>query len=147
MYLRTFSKTIEAVSDSFPVLWSLALGRWAKPPCSKCAIKGAHAQQRLYVTLNDMMARALAKSDPALFLQTCQPPLIIDEVQYASELFGAIKILVDRDKRKGMFWLTGSQKFQLMRNSIFSVESSFVPLRLESVSGRSAPIHDPFVQS
>ena len=112
-----------------------------------CAIKGAHAQQRLYVTLNDMMARALAKSDPALFLQTCQPPLIIDEVQYASELFGAIKILVDRDKRKGMFWLTGSQKFQLMRNSIFSVESSFVPLRLESVSGRSAPIHDPFVQS
>jgi predicted AAA+ superfamily ATPase len=36
-------------------------------------------------------------------------------VQYAPQLFSAIKIIVDRDKRPGQFWLTGSQKFHLMR--------------------------------
>jgi predicted AAA+ superfamily ATPase len=48
-------------------------------------------------------------------LQTWQPPLIIDEVQYAPQLFSAIKMRVDREKRNGLFWLTGSQKFHLMR--------------------------------
>lgn len=79
-----------------------------------CAQEGAPLS-RTYVTLDDMDARALARRDPAPFLQTWQLPLIIDEIQYGPELFSAIKILVDRDKRNGLFWLTGSQKFQWMR--------------------------------
>jgi len=39
----------------------------------------------------------------------------IDEIQYAPQLFSAIKIIVDREKPNGLFWLTGSQKFHLMR--------------------------------
>ncbi|WP_197970616.1 ATP-binding protein [Denitratisoma oestradiolicum] len=70
---------------------------------------------RNYVTLDDLDARALAQSDPALFLQTWQTPVIIDEIQYAPQLFSAIKMQVDRDKSNGQFWLTGSQKFHLMR--------------------------------
>ena len=73
------------------------------------------AGKRAYVTLDDLDARRLAQSDPALFLQTWQSPLIIDEVQYAPQLFSAIKMRVDREKRNGLFWLTGSQKFHLMR--------------------------------
>jgi predicted AAA+ superfamily ATPase len=73
------------------------------------------AGKRAYVTLDDLDARHLAQSEPALFLQTWQPPLIIDEVQYAPQLFSAIKMRVDREKRNGLFWLTGSQKFHLMR--------------------------------
>lgn len=41
--------------------------------------------------------------------------MIIGEVQYAPELFSAIKIIVDREKKNGIFWLTGSQKFHLMQ--------------------------------
>jgi predicted AAA+ superfamily ATPase len=59
--------------------------------------------------------RAIAQTDPALFLQMHKPPIIIDEVQYAPQLFTAIKIIVDRDQQAGAFWLTGSQKFHLMR--------------------------------
>jgi predicted AAA+ superfamily ATPase len=70
---------------------------------------------RNYVTLDDLDARALAQSDPALFLQTWPAPVIIDEIQYAPQLFSAIKMQVDREKANGQFWLTGSQKFQLMR--------------------------------
>jgi hypothetical protein len=70
---------------------------------------------RSYVTLDDMNARALAKSDPPLFLQRFPPPVLIDEVQYAPELFPAIKLLADRHPIPGGFWLTGSQSFPLMK--------------------------------
>jgi len=59
--------------------------------------------------------RHLAQNDPALFFQTYKPSIIIDEVQYAPQLFSQIKIIVDREKKEGLFWLTGSQKFTLMK--------------------------------
>jgi predicted AAA+ superfamily ATPase len=73
------------------------------------------AVPRRYVTLDDADARALARDDPALFLQTWPAPVIIDEVQYAPQLFSAIKQQVDRHPVNGQFWLTGSQKFHLMQ--------------------------------
>lgn len=72
--------------------------------------------ERKYVTLDDPDARYLAKRDPALFLQRYTPPVLIDEIQYATELLPYIKMSVDRSKRKGDFWITGSQVFRLMKN-------------------------------
>ena len=69
---------------------------------------------REYVTLDDLTEREMAKNDPKLFLQLHKPPVFIDEVQYAPELFTYIKILVDQGHRPGDFWLTGSQVFKLM---------------------------------
>jgi predicted AAA+ superfamily ATPase len=71
--------------------------------------------ERRYVTLDDLAVRALAREDPALFLERFPPPVVIDEVQYAPELLSAVKIAVDRDRRPGAFWLTGSQQFQVMK--------------------------------
>jgi predicted AAA+ superfamily ATPase len=83
--------------------------------------KLAEAQQesgikRKYVTLDDPDVRYLAKHDPALFLQRYAPPVLIDEIQYATELLPYIKMSVDRSNQKGDFWITGSQVFQLMKN-------------------------------
>ena len=72
--------------------------------------------ERKYVTLDDPDARYLAKHDPALFLQRYTPPVLIDEIQYATELLPYIKMSVDRSRQKGDFWLTGSQVFRLMKN-------------------------------
>ena len=44
------------------------------------------------------------------------PPVLIDEIQYATELLPYIKMSVDRSKKKGDFWITGSQVFRLMKN-------------------------------
>jgi len=74
------------------------------------------AEGRTYVTLDNLMARNLAQTDPALFFQTFKPPILIDEVQYAPELFGPIKILCDQSEETGLFWLTGSQQFAMMKN-------------------------------
>ena len=71
---------------------------------------------RKYVTLDDPDVRYLAKHDPALFLQRYSPPVLIDEIQYATELLPYIKMNVDRSRKKGDFWITGSQVFRLMNN-------------------------------
>ncbi len=68
------------------------------------------------VTLDYPQLRQLAKSDPELFLQQYQPPLMIDEIQYAPELLPYIKIRVDQDKSPGQYFLTGSQMFHMMKN-------------------------------
>lgn len=69
---------------------------------------------REYVTLDDLTERQMAKNDPKMFLQIHKPPVFIDEVQYAPELFTYIKIHIDTHHRPGDFWLTGSQVFKLM---------------------------------
>ena len=150
MYPRTLSKTIHAISDSFPVLLVTGPRQVGKTTLLEiCAKEGLPTQQRAYVTLDDMDARALARRDPALFLQTWQPPLVIDEIQYAPELFSAIKIMVDRDKRNGLFWLTGSQKFELMRGMTESLAGRVAIVDLLGLSqaerdGRAA-VSQPFL--
>lgn len=69
-----------------------------------------------YVTLDYPRIRSLAKEDPELFLQQYQPPLIIDEIQYAPELLPYIKIQADSRKQNGLYYLTGSQMFYMMKN-------------------------------
>lgn len=69
-----------------------------------------------YITLDYPQVRSLAKTDPELFLQQYTPPLIIDEIQYAPELLPYIKIKIDENRHNGMYFLTGSQMFRLMKN-------------------------------
>lgn len=76
----------------------------------------ARKRKMNYVTLDNIIDRELAQRDPQLFLQTYRTPLLIDEVQYAPELFPYIKIAVDATHKKGVYWLTGSQQFRVMKN-------------------------------
>lgn len=76
---------------------------------------------RKYVTLDDINARRLAQSDVGLFFETYGNKLLIDEIQRAPSLLIEIKRIVDEKALKGednsgMFWLTGSQKFQMMKS-------------------------------
>lgn len=70
--------------------------------------------QARYVTLDDSGILAAARSDPAGFLAGFDGPVVIDEVQRSPELFPAIKIAVDRDRRPGRFLLTGSANILLL---------------------------------
>ena len=112
MYKRTLAQTILDTSAQFPVVMLTGPRQVGKTTLLEIC---AQQSPRNYVTLDEVNARALAQSDPALFLQTWPAPVIIDEVQYAPQLFSAIKQSVDQQKTNGLFWLTGSQKFQLMQ--------------------------------
>jgi predicted AAA+ superfamily ATPase len=109
---RTIQRFIERVSKGFPALLLTGPRQVGKT----MLLESLKSPERKYVTLDNFEDRSLAKQDPRLFLQKYAPPVIIDEVQYAPELFPWIKIYVDSHRdEEGAFWLTGSQKFSLMR--------------------------------
>jgi predicted AAA+ superfamily ATPase len=96
----------------------------------------AEGQNRTYVTLDNLMARNLAKTDPILFFQTYKPPVIIDEIQYAPELLGQIKIMCDESEETGRFWLTGSQQYSMMKNVGETLAGRLGIMELYSLSKR-----------
>lgn len=115
---RAAEDTIMQVSKMFPVLLVTGPRQVGKTTLLQrlADIEKSEGVHRKYVTLDDPDVRYLAKQDPALFLQRYTPPVLIDEIQYATELLPYIKMSVDRSKKKGDFWLTGSQVFRLMNN-------------------------------
>ena len=93
-------------------------------------------KERKYVTLDDPSLRTLAVEDPALFFQRFEPPILIDEIQYAPQLLPLIKMAVDSDRRPGMFWLTGSQQFQMMKGISETLAGRVAILNLLGFSSR-----------
>lgn len=89
---------------------------------------------RKKVTLDDLQERNLARTDPEMFLKIHTPPILIDEIQYAPELFSYIKIAIDNGAEPGSFWLTGSQSYKLMRLAQESLAGRIAILSLSSLS-------------
>ena len=96
----------------------------------------AEGTNRTYVSLDNAMARDLAQSDPVLFFQTYKPPILIDEVQKAPELFEQIKIICDGSDEKGLIWLTGSQQYGMMKKVRETLAGRIGILELYSLSQR-----------
>ncbi len=88
-----------------------------------------------YVTLDLPSVAAQAQFEPELFIQNYPPPVIIDEVQYAPELFRFIKVKIDNNRDlNGQFILTGSQKFELMKEVSDSLAGRVHVMELEGLS-------------
>ena len=115
---RAAEETVLQVSKMFPVLLLTGPRQVGKTTLLQRLAEEENKEglERKYVTLDDPDVRFLAKRDPALFLQRYSPPVLIDEIQYATELLPYIKMSVDKSKNKGDFWITGSQVFRLMKN-------------------------------
>lgn len=61
-----------------------------------------------YFTLDDSATLALVAGDPSGFIRNLRGPVVLDEIQRVPDLFSAIKISVDKNRRPGRFLLTGS---------------------------------------
>ncbi len=112
MIERTLTNKIKEIAQFLPVILLTGPRQVGKTTLLEEFSQG----QFSYVSLDDISQRELAQKDPALFIQNHPIPLIIDEIQYAPELFTYIKIYVDTHKNQnGLFFLIGSQKFQLTK--------------------------------
>ncbi|MCL2126985.1 MAG: ATP-binding protein [Treponema sp.] len=69
------------------------------------------------VSLDDPLLVQTARDDGRRFFLDHRPPVFIDEIQYAPNLFPFIKIIADREKKTGIFYLSGSQQFSLMKDA------------------------------
>lgn len=128
---RSLEKVVSEVTKEYPVVLVTGPRQVGKTTMLQKLMEGT---ERDYVSLDDLNERSLAKNDPELFLQLHKPPILIDEVQYAPELFTYIKIHVDKSHNFGDFWLTGSQVFKLMHGVQESLAGRVAVLSLTSLS-------------
>lgn len=134
---RTLAGAIEKASRQFPVLMLTGPRQVGKTTLLKrLAEREGAASPRRYVTLDNPMMLRLAREEPALFLQRFPPPLLIDEIQYAPGLLPLIKETVDAQGGKGLYWLTGSQPFHLMRQVTESLAGRVAVMQLMGLSLR-----------
>ena len=130
---RSLEKVVQQVTQEYPVVLVTGPRQVGKTTMLQKLMEGA---SRGYVSLDDLNERALAKNDPELFLQLHKPPVLIDEVQYAPELFTYIKVYADTHHEPGAFWLTGSQRTRLMEKSQETLAGRLGILKLYPLSQR-----------
>lgn len=101
-----------------------------------------------YVTLDDPVLLQSALNEGGTFFKDWPPPVFVDEIQYAPGLFPYIKIILDRDHKKGQFFLSGSQQFNMMKNVSESLAGRIGILHLAGLSLRergSVQFNLPFI--
>lgn len=128
---RSLEKVVAQVTEEYPVVLVTGPRQVGKTTMLQKLMEGT---DRSYVSLDDLNERSLAKTDPEMFLQLHKPPVLIDEVQSAPELFTYIKIHVDKTHKPGDFWLTGSQVFKLMQGVQESLAGRVAVLSMTSLS-------------
>ena len=128
---RNLEAVVMQVTKEFPAVLVTGPRQVGKTTMLQKLMEGT---DRKYVSLDDLNERSLAKNDPELFLQAHKPPVLIDEVQYAPELFPYIKIYADSHHEPGAFWLTGSQVFQMMKGVQESLAGRAAVLSMTSLA-------------
>ncbi len=128
---RNLEQIVNQVTKEYPAVLVTGPRQVGKTTMLRKLMEGS---DRSYVSLDDLGERSLAREDPELFLQMHKPPVLIDEVQYAPELFTYIKIYVDTHQEPGAFWLTGSQVFRLMDGVQESLAGRVAVLSLTSLA-------------
>lgn len=131
---RTIEEACLRASRQFPVLLLTGPRQVGKTT----TLRHLAGPERAYVTLDDMALRDLAQRDPVLFLQRFSAPLLIDEIQYAPELLPYLKMRADEAGQPGLYWLTGSQQFQLMRGVSETLAGRVAVVNLLGFSSREA---------
>ncbi|MCM1127902.1 MAG: ATP-binding protein [Lachnospiraceae bacterium] len=136
MYVqRHLEKQVIEASNYYPVVMV----------CGQCQagkstmLNHIKEEGRRYVTLDDGNARRLAEKDPALFFETYGFPLLIDEFQRVPSILLEMKRIVDQraldgEDNNGMYWLTGSQKFKMMKDVSESLAGRIAVFDLSGLS-------------
>lgn len=87
-----------------------------------------------YISFDDDVLRASVLADPVGFVADLPDKVVLDEVQRVSELFTALKVAVDRDRRPGRYILTGSANVLLVPRLADSLAGRMEILRLHPLA-------------
>lgn len=136
MYIkRIMEKEIIKASKVYPVVMVCGQRQVGK----STMLNHIKEENRRYVSLDDKNARRLAHEDPDLFFDTYGYPILIDEFQKEPQILDKIKDIVDKlgyqgKDNNGLFWLTGSQKFKMMKNITESLAGRVAVFELSGLS-------------
>jgi predicted AAA+ superfamily ATPase len=132
MYTRGLqAKVVAALADT-PVVLINGPRQSGKTTLAQAVAAGR--PDAVYRTLDDAATLAAAAADPAGFVRQDTAMLVVDEVQHVPELFRAMKLEVDRDRRPGRFLLTGSANVLLLPKLSESLAGRMEILTLEPLA-------------
>ena len=140
---RHVSATLQKMKKTFPAILVTGARQVGKTTLLKESLGDIP-----YFTLDDYLLLDSVKKDAMGFINANDPPMIIDEIQYAPEIMSPIKMRIDRNKKSGEYFLTGSQQFRMMRNVSESLAGRMGILNLAGLSSREIngdPFNDPFI--
>lgn len=106
---RNAAQTLKRLAKGYPVITLTGPRQSGKTTLARSIFK-----HKPYVSLEEPDQREYAEADPRGFLATYPDGAVLDEVQRCPALFSYIQTIVDKDKRPGLFILTGSQQFGLL---------------------------------
>ena len=134
--MKTYQRDIENTFLEYSNSFKTVLVTGARQVGKTTMIKYLKDNERKYVTLDDFEIRNMALNNPKEFIEKYNPPVIIDEIQYAPNIMSYIKIKCDESTKKGLYWLTCSQKIELMKNVSESLAGRMGVLEMQSFSYR-----------
>ena len=145
--MKYLKRNIEEVLSKQEKMFKVLLITGARQVGKTTMLKNIKSNVK-YITFDDMLLSQAAKDDPGLFLKSNEPPIIMDEVQYVPDIFRNIKMLIDNSDDKAQYYLTGSQKFNLMKDVTESLAGRVGILNLLGLSLREikeVDFNKPFI--
>lgn len=137
---RSIEEKLKKSADTYKAVLVTGPRQVGKSTLLKEVFKG-----RKYVSLDDPFLEQQAKDNSSMFMMLNQPPVTFDEIQRAPELFRYIKIKCDDTDETGLFCLSGSQQFRLMKNVSETLSGRISIIELPGLSLREIQ-GDPFNQ-
>ena len=129
MIERIIEEKLRQMTTKFPVITLTGTRQ-----CGKSTLLKQRFNEFKYISLEDLDRRQFAIEDPRGFLMNFGTPLIIDEAQYAPDLFSYIQTRVDEKNESGMYILSGSHNFLLMERISQSLAGRTAVLKMAPLS-------------
>lgn len=153
MYIaRNIEESILKTSKEYPVVMVCGQRQVGK----STMLNHIKESERKYVSFDDRNARRLAETDPTLFFETYGYPILIDEFQKVPSILDTIKDIIDKlsyegKDNNGLFWLTGSQKFKMMKGASESLAGRVAIFEMSSLSqreieGKTSKLFNPNIE-
>ena len=143
-YRRSIEQVINEYKEQFPILLLTGPRQVGK----STLFKELFREEYKYFSLDDPILKEQLINDPRLFLKNNPEKLIIDEIQYAPSIFPYLKMKVDENREDGMYLMTGSQAFVLMKNVSETLAGRVGILELQGISLReqfNIEFNKPFI--
>lgn len=133
MYIkRAIENIIKSTLEQFPIILLSGPRQVGKTTVLKEILNSNYG----YITMDDLFLRNQIIEDTELFFKNNPGSLILDEIQYVTEVFPYLKKLVDENNVNGKFILTGSQSFKMMKGISESLAGRVGILELQGISLR-----------
>jgi len=133
---RHGEKTVRELTEMFGAVLVTGARQVGKTTLLKELTAKKRGRKITYVSLDNAAVFKSAREEAETFFEYNPPPVFVDEIQYAPNLFPAIKLLIDDSQQTGLFYLSGSQQFHLMKNVSESLAGRVGILNLAGLSLR-----------